>query len=211
MLVSKYADHRPRYRQSQMVVRDGLQLERSTLADWVGGASALLKPLVEALGAWVMNPEKQHAGATPVPVLAEPRPDGGGLMCVATDWRAMMRRRRSGSVTRPTAKANIRPALYEIEQAVRSRSASRRQVARQAPAGPVLEALYGWLQQTVTTLAQRSRAACPYGNPKCNWWNSRRPILLAIILAMISRSSRVKGHPPCPSMAASQDRIVDGI
>jgi transposase len=54
VLVSKYADHLPLYRQSQIYAREGLELERSTLADWVGGASALLEPLVSALGRYVM-------------------------------------------------------------------------------------------------------------------------------------------------------------
>src|SRR5208282_1532070 len=49
VLVSKYADHLPLYRQSEIYAREGVELERSTLADWVGGTSALLAPLVEAL------------------------------------------------------------------------------------------------------------------------------------------------------------------
>jgi len=39
VLVSKYVDHLPLYRQSQIFARDGIDLDRSTLADWVGGAS----------------------------------------------------------------------------------------------------------------------------------------------------------------------------
>jgi len=70
VLVSKYADHLPLYRQAQIYAREGVALERSTLADWVGGASALLAPLVEALGAYVMRAEKLHADDTPVPVLS---------------------------------------------------------------------------------------------------------------------------------------------
>ena len=50
ILVAKYADHLPLYRQSQIYAREGVALERSTLADCVGGAAALLDPLVEALG-----------------------------------------------------------------------------------------------------------------------------------------------------------------
>jgi transposase len=46
MLTSKYADHLPLYRQSEIYAREGVELSRSTLADWVGGASGLLKPLV---------------------------------------------------------------------------------------------------------------------------------------------------------------------
>src|SRR5215472_3239522 len=46
VLVSKYADHLPLYRQCEIYERQGIELERSTLADWVGGSSALLDPLV---------------------------------------------------------------------------------------------------------------------------------------------------------------------
>src|SRR5262249_35315837 len=48
-LVSKYADHLPLYRQSEIYARQGVELERAPLADWVGGTSRLLEPLVEAL------------------------------------------------------------------------------------------------------------------------------------------------------------------
>jgi transposase len=70
VLVSKYADHLPLYRQSEIYGRVGVELERSTLADWVGAASALLRPLVEALRRYVVDCSKLHADDTPVPVLA---------------------------------------------------------------------------------------------------------------------------------------------
>ncbi len=70
VLVSKYCDHLPLYRQSEIYAREGVELERSTLADWVGGTSALLAPLVEALRRHVMSATKLHADDTPVPVLA---------------------------------------------------------------------------------------------------------------------------------------------
>jgi transposase len=47
-----------------------VELERTTLADWVGGASKLLGPFVEALRRYVMAASKLHADDTPVPVLA---------------------------------------------------------------------------------------------------------------------------------------------
>ncbi len=68
--VSKFADHLPPYRQSEIYARAGMELERSTLADWVGGTSQLLEPLVEALRRHVMAAGKLHADDTPVPVLA---------------------------------------------------------------------------------------------------------------------------------------------
>jgi len=70
VLVSKYADHLPLYRQAEIYARENVDLERSTLADWVGGASHLLEPLVEALRRFVFDSSKLHADDTPVPVLA---------------------------------------------------------------------------------------------------------------------------------------------
>jgi transposase len=69
VLVSKYCDHLPLYRQSQIYAREGIDLDRSTLADWVGGASALLEPLVGAIGRYVFGAYKVHGDDTPVPVL----------------------------------------------------------------------------------------------------------------------------------------------
>ena len=70
VLVSKFSDHLPLYRQSEIYERSGLDLDRSTLADWVGGSSRLLAPLVDALRRYVLSARKLHADDTPVPVLA---------------------------------------------------------------------------------------------------------------------------------------------
>ena len=73
ILVAKYCDHLPLYRQSVMYAREGVTLERSTMAEWVGGASGLLAPLVDAIRRHVMAASKLHADDTPVPVLAPGR------------------------------------------------------------------------------------------------------------------------------------------
>ncbi len=70
VLVAKYADHLPLYRQSEIYARDGVELGRSTLADWVGQSAALLRALVDALARHVMGGGVLHADDTPVPVLA---------------------------------------------------------------------------------------------------------------------------------------------
>ena len=70
VLVSKYADHLPLYRQSEIYARAGVDLPRSTLAGWVGEAAALLRPLVEAVRRHVLRADQIHADDTPVPVLA---------------------------------------------------------------------------------------------------------------------------------------------
>ena len=99
VLVSKYADHLPLYRQAQIYARDGVQLERSTLADWVGGASALLKPLIEAFGAHVMSAEKLHVDDTPVPVLAP----GSGRTKTGRLWTYVRDDRPAGNDAPPAA------------------------------------------------------------------------------------------------------------
>ena len=70
LLVSKYCDHLPLYRQCEIYAREGLELERSTLCDWVGQAAWLLAPVVAAIRAHVFAAEKIHGDDTTVPVLA---------------------------------------------------------------------------------------------------------------------------------------------
>jgi transposase len=67
--VAKYCDHLPLYRQSAIYAREGVELERSTLADWVGQMSYLLRPLNNALRDYVLSASKLHGDDTPVPVL----------------------------------------------------------------------------------------------------------------------------------------------
>jgi len=70
VIMSKYADHLPLYRQAEIYARDGLDLDRGTLADWVGKAAWLLRPLADRIGEHVMAGTVIHADDTPVPVLA---------------------------------------------------------------------------------------------------------------------------------------------
>ena len=70
VLVNKYADHLPLYRQSRIFERDGLDLDRSTLADWVGKPTALLEPLADASGRHALSAAAIFADDTPVQMLA---------------------------------------------------------------------------------------------------------------------------------------------
>jgi transposase len=105
VLVSKYADHLPLYRQSQIYAREGVDLDRSTLADWVGGASSLLAPLVEALGRYVLAAKKLHADDTPVPVLAP----GTGKTKTARLWTYVRDDRPAGSTDPPAVLFHYTP------------------------------------------------------------------------------------------------------
>ncbi len=89
VLVGKYCDHSPLYRQAEIYARDGIDLDRSTLADWVGQSARLLRPLVDALGAHVMAAERVHADDTTVPVLDPGRgaTRTGRLWCYVRDDR----------------------------------------------------------------------------------------------------------------------------
>jgi transposase len=95
VLVAKYCDHTPLNRQSEIYAREGVDLDRSTLAGWVGAAAALLDPLVEAVRHHVCAATRLHADDTPVPVLApgHGRTKTGRLWTVVwiVKWRKFLR------------------------------------------------------------------------------------------------------------------------
>jgi transposase len=69
VMVAKYCDHTPLYRQSRIYARDGVDIERSTMVGWVDQGDELLDPLVAAVGRYTLAGGKVHADDTPVPVL----------------------------------------------------------------------------------------------------------------------------------------------
>ena len=93
VLVAKYADHLPLYRQAEIYQREGVELDRSTLADWVGGVSRTLRPLVDALKKYVLSTEKLHGDDVPVPVLAP----GNGQTKTGRLWTYVRDDRPAGS------------------------------------------------------------------------------------------------------------------
>jgi transposase len=97
VLVSKYGDHLPLYRQSEIYAREDIDLDRSTLADWVGQSSRLFVPLVNALKQHVFSAEKIHGDDTPVPVLCP----GKGTTKQARLWPYVRDDRASGSDEAP--------------------------------------------------------------------------------------------------------------
>lgn len=97
VLVAKYSDHLPLYRQAGIYQRAGVELDRSTLADWVGGASRVLAPLVDALKRYVLSADKLHGDDVPVPVL-EP---GNGKTKTGRLWTYVRDDRPAGSEAAP--------------------------------------------------------------------------------------------------------------
>src|SRR5216683_1998503 len=90
VLVSKYADHLPLYRQAQIYARQGVNLDRSTLADWVGRAAFLLRPVHERLLDRLKASSKLFADETTAPVLdpGRGRTKTGQLWAYVRDDRA---------------------------------------------------------------------------------------------------------------------------
>src|SRR5262249_51534251 len=110
VLFSKYGLHLPLNRQSAAYAREGIDLDVSTLADWVGAASATLTPLIEAIRTHVFAAERIHADDSTVPVLAKGKTRGrvgcGAMYGTISPLADVIRRRRRSS-TPATAVASI--------------------------------------------------------------------------------------------------------
>jgi transposase len=95
VIVSKFSDHLPLYRQSEIYARQGVEISRSTLAGWVGAASDLLAPLVAAIQKHILAGRKLHADDTPMPVLAP----GNGKTRTGRLWTYVRDDRPAGEET----------------------------------------------------------------------------------------------------------------
>jgi transposase len=97
IMVARFDDHLPYYRQSEIYARDGIELDRSMLAEWMGHMSCLLEPLTEAIGRHVREGQTIHADDTTLPVL-EP---GHGKTRTGRLWVALRDERTWGSTAPP--------------------------------------------------------------------------------------------------------------
>lgn len=97
IMVAKYGDHLPLYRQQQMYAREGVELSDSTLGDWVGACHQLLRPLIDALHQHVFSAGKLHTDDTPIAVLAP----GTGKTRQARLWTYVRDDRPSGNREAP--------------------------------------------------------------------------------------------------------------
>ena len=111
VLVAKFCDHTPLHRQAGIYAREGVELDRSTLADWVGRSVFLLAPLAEAIGRHVRAGGRCCMPTTPPsrcwrPAREKPGPAGCGWSC-GTNVRSDRTFRRPPTIaTRRTARAS---------------------------------------------------------------------------------------------------------
>jgi len=121
VLIAKYCDHTPLYRQSQIFARHGVDLARSTLAGWVGGACWWLEALHERLCTNVFASNHLFADDTPVPVLdpGRGRTKTGRLWVYAREQRPWGGPEPPAAVFlfAPTARRNVRPRISSVSRA----------------------------------------------------------------------------------------------
>jgi transposase len=99
VLTAKYCDHLPLYRQSEIYAREGVEINRATMAEWIGMMATLVDPLAEAIREHVGQGVAIHADDTPLPVL-EP---GRGRTRVGRLWTMVRDERPWGSSVPPAA------------------------------------------------------------------------------------------------------------
>jgi transposase len=104
VMVDKYMDHQPLYRQAQQMAREEIDVERSTLADWVGQVSHLLTPLADAIGRHVKAASHLHADDTTAPTLSP----GKGRTQTGRYW-TYVRDGRAWNEAAPTTTAALKP------------------------------------------------------------------------------------------------------
>jgi transposase len=97
VVTAKFCDHTPLYRQSQIFAREGVDLDRSILARWVGEVASLLEPVAEVLRRYVLDTDKLHGDDTPLPVLAP----GTGRTKTGRFWTYVRDNRPSGDKSAP--------------------------------------------------------------------------------------------------------------
>ena len=178
VLVGKYADHLPLYRQSRIYARQGIELDRSTLADWVGRAAAELQPVHERLFEHLKRSPKLFMDETRAPVLdpGRGRTKTGYLWAIARDDRPW------GGPDPPAvaflyapgrgAEHAIRPlagfagilqvdayAAYKALGTIRGLASEQRCAARQDQSRPLVDDLRTWLDAQLLMVPGRSRIA----------------------------------------------------
>ncbi len=160
VLVSKYADHLPLYRQAQIYSRQGVDLDRSTLADWVGRAAFELRPVFDALMADLKRSTKLFMDETRAPVLdpVAKKTKTGYFWALAR--RKLIEITRTGPAPIAEEGLALIRDLYAIEADIRGSDPANRLAARQERTVPILARLDDWLRH----YRARASAKSPLGD-----------------------------------------------
>ena len=196
VMVSKYCDHIPLYRQSGIYARDGVQIDRSTMAGWVDRGDQLLDPLVAALGRYTLAGAKVHADDTPVPLLSP----GLGKTKTGRLWVYVRDDRPAGSKDAPAA-------WYQYSPDRKGEHPQRH--LKQYSGILQADAYGGWITGNVT------EAAC-WAHARRPWWDlylstgkaedSLAAQALRRIAALDAVEKEIRGQPPDIRRAHRQAR-----
>jgi transposase IS66 family protein len=174
-------DSLPLYRQAQIHARQGVALDRSTLADWVEHAAFHLRPLHERLLTVLGARSKPFVDETTVPVLdpGRGRTKTGQLWAYAADDRPWGGLDPPGSAPIASEALNHIAAFYAIEKEIRGRSAEERRLVRQQKSRPRLMPSRPGSRQTGShqpeDQSRRRHPLCPLALARLNALHRRRP------------------------------------
>ena len=188
LLFEKFGQHQPLNRQAERYAREGVPLSLSTLADQVGTAAAVLKPLHDLIAAHVMAAGRLHGDDTPVPVLAKGKTDTGRLWVYVRD-------------DRPFAGQAPPAALFHYSRDRKGEHPERH-----------LAGFTGWLQADAfagyNRLYEPGRRPGPISEVLC-WAHARRGFFKLADIAMNTR--RGKDAPPISPLALEAVRRIDAL
>ena len=186
ILFEKFGQHQPLNRQAERFAREGVPLSLSTLADQVGAATAVLKPLHDLIAAHVMAAGRLHGDDTPVPVLAKGKTDTGRLWVYVRD-------------DRPFAGQAPPAALFHYSRDRKGEHPERH-----------LAGFTGWLQADAfagyNRLYEPDRLPGPIRDVLC-WAHARRGFFKLADIAANTR--RGKDAPPISPLALEAVRRID--
>jgi transposase len=205
VIISKYCDHAPLYRQSGIYARDGVDIDRSTMADWVGKMAFLLNPLAEEIARHVRAGEAIYADDTTMPVL-DP---GRGKTKTGRLWVALRDESTWGS--------DIPPAVFYRYFA--DRKGIRAEELLKGCRGFLHADAYGgfnglYVVDPITGVAPLMQVSC--------WAHARRKIydifvktksaaakdLLEHIGGLFAIEGTLRGKPPAERLKGRQERAV---
>jgi hypothetical protein len=207
VLVSKYGDHAPLYRQPQIFARHGVEPGRSTLANWVGGACWWLEPLHTRLAANVFAADKLFADDTPIAVLdpgrGGPRQAGCGSIRGTIGRGPVRTRRRPSTSTALIARpSDLRLTSAALAASCRSMAMPGSTEATEAPG----DNANGRAVREMAMTVPPSSGAYP---PKRGWLSGRRA---AIRTSALVRSAHRPGPNPtriAADPATSTSRLIN--
>ncbi|EOZ1473492.1 MULTISPECIES: IS66 family transposase [Enterobacter] len=199
ILVGKYVEHTPLYRQSEIYARHGLTLSRNTMVRWVAMMGNRLRPLYEALNQYVLQAGKVHTDDTPVRVL-EP---GSGKTRTGRLW-VYVRDDRNGGAAEP-------PAVWFSYSADRKGEHPQRHLCGYR--GVLQADAYGAYDALYESGHIREAACMAHARRKIHDEHVRRPTAmtgeaLKRIAALYIIEAEIRGLPPGERLTARKERTV---